>query len=167
MTMELTPPAVGSDGTLTVWILPKSAVADPTALKIAELDEALRVTYSMTTDGYNRASTQETQTDARLTLRDVPELPGSVSNSLEVTYVHGSDDDVMDPLVVEGDEVYVVERRAVENATDPATGQIVDVIAGVWGKPRKNAPTTNGNWTKTAKLFVRSVFEDVALVAGE
>lgn len=163
--LEQTPPAVSSDGTLTVWILPKSAITDVTAIPVSALDEALRVTYSMTTDGYQRTTSQETQTDERLTLRDVPELPGSVTNSLEVTYVHGSDDDVMDPLVTEGDEVYVVERRAVDNAVAPAASQTGDLIAGVWGKPRKNAPTRNGNWTKTAKLFVRSVHEDVPFSA--
>lgn len=164
MTLELTPPAVSSDGNLTVWIVPKSAITDPSKPDLSALGDALRVTYSMTTDGYQRTTTQETQTDPRLTLAEVPELPGSVSNSLEVTYVHGHDDDVMDPLVTEREEVYVVERRAVPNEQAVAAGDIVDVIAGIWGKPRKNAPTTNGNFTKTAKLFVRSITEDVALV---
>lgn len=163
MSLERTPPSVSSDGTLTVWILPASAVDDPTDIPVSALDEALRVTYSMTTDGYNRTSDQATETDPRLTLRDVPETPGSVTNSLEVTFVHGSDDDVMDPLVVEGDEVLVVERRAVPNEELPDDGQIVDALEGVWGKVRKNAPTANGKWTKTARMFVRAVHEDVVI----
>ena len=163
--LESTPKSVSSDGTFRVWVLGDSDLADPTAPSAAELTSAPSVTYSMTTDGYNRTSDQATETDPRLTLRDVPESPGAVTNSLELTYVHGSDDDVLDPLIVEGELAYVVERRAVNNAEEVAAGQKVDIIAGVWGKPRKNAPTTNGKWTKTAKLFVSSVIEDVELVA--
>lgn len=161
--LERTPPSVSSDGTLTVWILPKSAVPDALNIDVEDLDQALRVTYSMTQDGWNRTSDQATETDPRLTLRDVPETPGAVTNTLEVTYVHGSDDDVMDPLVIEGEEVVAIERRAVPNEVLPDEEQLFDVIEGVWGKVRKNAPTANGKWTKTAKLFVRNVYEDIVL----
>lgn len=161
--LEPTPKSVSSDGSFRVWVADEAGLADPTAPSAAELAAAPSVTYSMTTDGYARTTDQATETDPRLTLRDVPETPGAVTNSLELTYVHGSDDDVLDPVIVEGARACVIERRAVDNAEEPAAGQIVDVIIGEWGKPRKNAPTTNGKWTKTAKLFVSRVIEDVAL----
>lgn len=163
------PGAVDQDGTFLVLFVPDAGVADVDAPKAAELNAATAkdLTYSLTTSGYNRTTSQATDTDERLTLADVLETPGRVTESIELQYVHGSEDDIADPVLVEGAKGFIVERRAVDITAPFAAGQDVDIIPVTVGVPRKDNPTSNGKWTKTVRLFVRGkVARDVAVAAA-
>lgn len=149
---------------LAIVVIPKDDLVAPAGPSAAILNAAQDVTYSHTTDGLNATSNQETITDPRLSLEDVPESPGNVTHSLEVTYFYGHEEDELDPLLVEGEDVYYVIRDSVEVYDDFAAGQKVDVYAVRVGEPRKNR-ATNGKQTKTTKLFVQRKYSDVAVVA--
>lgn len=163
------PPAVDQDGTFTVLFVPEAGFVDHFSPTAAELNAATAIdlTYSLTTTGYNRTTSQATDTDERLTLADVLETPGRVTEGLEVQYVHGSADDVADPVLQNGVKGYIVDRRAVpiEDAFAAAQADI-DIIPVTVGQPRKDNPTANGKWTKTTKLFVRGKVARDVTVAG-
>lgn len=163
MAEELVPPSVSHDDNLTVVIVPKATLTAPAAPTAAILNSATRVTYSMTADGWNASNSQETETDPRLARRDQGETPGRVTDALETIHVYGSEDDVMDPLVVEGEDIYFVVRYSVPNETAFAAGQTVDVWSVTPGRKRKTI--TGGKQTKTTKQFVKNLLEDVAVVA--
>ena len=150
---------------LSIVVLPKADLVDPTAPTAAELNGAQDVTYSHTTDGLNATSTQATITDPRLSLEEVPEAPGSVTHSLEVTYFYGGAEDELDPLLVEGEDVFYVVRDSVDVYEEFAAAQTVDIYAARVGEPRKNR-ATNGKQTKTTKLFVQRKYTDVAVSAA-
>lgn len=161
------PGAVDQDGTFTVAFVPEAGIADVNAPSASELNAATvkDLTYSLTTSGYNRTTSQATDTDERLTLADVLETPGRITESLELQYVHGASDDIADPVIQEGVKGFIVERRAVDIGTF-AAAETVDIIPITFGVPRKDNPTSNGKWTKTVRLFVRGkVARDVAVVA--
>lgn len=149
---------------LAIVVIPAATLTDPEAPSAAILNAAQDVTYSHTTDGLNATSTQETITDPRLALQDVPEAPGTVAHSLEVTYFYGHDEDELDPLLVEGEDIYYVIRDSVDVREDFAAAQKVDIYSATVGEPRKNRQT-GGKQTKTTKLFVQRKFSDVAVVA--
>lgn len=162
------PGAVDQDGTFLVAFVPAAGITDVDAPSAAALNAntVKDLTYSLTTSGYNRTTSQATDTDERLTLADVLETPGRVTESLELQFVHGAEDDVADPVLQEGVQGFIVERRAVDITAAFAADQVVDVIPVTVGVPRKDNPTANGKWTKTVRLFVRGkVARDVAVVA--
>ena len=150
---------------LAIVVLPKASLVDPLLPSATELQAAQDVTYSHTTDGLNATSTQETITDPRLSLENVPESPGNVTNSLEVTYFYGDEELALDPLLVKDAELYVVVRDTVDVTEDFAAAQKVDVYSITVGAPRKNRET-NGKQTKTTKLFVQQKWVDVAVSAA-
>lgn len=149
---------------LAIIVIPAATLVDPLAPSAATLNAATDVTYSHTTDGLNATSTQETITDPRLSLEEVPEAPGTVSHSLEVKYFYGSLEDELDPLLTEGENVYYIIRDSVDVHEDFTAAQLVDIYAVRVGEPRKNRDT-NGKQTKTTKLFVTRKYTDVAVVA--
>lgn len=170
MTTETAPGAVDTDGTLLILIVPENGLANPAAPTLSELTAGTvkRITYSLTPDGWAHTTNEDSGTDDRLTLPTVFESRGKVTDSVELTYVYGSEDDVVDPLLVPGFKGFIVPRYAVENAVDLAADQEVDVIPFEAGVKRKNPPAANAKWTKTQKLFVRApgVQRDVKIVAG-
>ncbi|MGC5078458.1 hypothetical protein [Agrococcus sp. DT81.2] len=158
------PRNVDVDENLAIVVIPKADLPDPSAPSAAALNGATDVTYEHTTDGLNATSSQATVTDPRLSLRDVPEAPGTISHSLEVTYFYGDDELVLDTLLVEGDEVFYVIRDSVRVEEDFAADQKVDVYSAVVGEPRKNR-ATGGKQTKTTTLFVQRKYTDVLVAA--
>lgn len=168
MVFGTVPGAVDQDGTLTVAFVPEAGLANPASPTATELNAVtvIDLTYSLTTTGYNRTISQATDTDERLTLADVLETPGRVTESLEMQYVHGAADDIADPVIQEGVKGFIVERRAVAIGAFVAA-EDVDVIPVTFGVPRKDNPTANGKWTKTVKAFVSGqVQRDVPVAAG-
>lgn len=164
MTLETVPKSVRSDGTFRVAAVPSA----DNALSVAKLTAVTTkaITYSLTPTGYNRSESQEATKDERLTLAQVLEQPGAVTTELEVQYVYGDAADVAQPFLTEGTSFNIVERRAVDNATDWTVGQKVDVIPVLCGKQRKDPPTKNGVWTITQKLFITGpVLENQTLIA--
>jgi hypothetical protein len=170
MTFEDTPGSVDTDGTLLVLIVPEDGLADPRNPKLSELTATTvkRITYSLTPDGWAHTTNEDSGTDDRLTLPTSFESRGKVTDSLEVGYVYGAEDDVADPLLVPGFRGFAVARYAVENSVDLAADQEVDVIPFEAGVKRRNPPAANAKWSKTQKLFVRApgVQRDVKIVAG-
>ena len=162
--LEPNPRNVDSVGNLKVWYLDRDDVTDPSALEASALDNSRAITYSMPPGGYNRTETEATQTDPREGKVDEGEAPGAITNSVEITYFYGRDEDVLAPLVVKDEEGYIVDRRSIPNAAAAAAGQKVDVLAGYWGKPRSQPPNSNPKQIKMCKFYVTQVFNDVVLV---
>lgn len=154
------PRNVDVDENLAIVVIPKATLTTPETPSAAILNAATDVTYEHTTDGLNATSTQATITDPRLALRDVPEAPGTISHSLEVTYFYGDEELELDTLLVEGAEVFYVVRDSVNVETDFTAAQKVDVYSAVVGEPRKNR-ATGGKQTKTTTLFVQRKYTDV------
>lgn len=162
---EPIPPSVNSDGNLTVWLLDATDIADLTSISAALLTDERRVTYSMTPDGFSFRPTTTTEEDPRLALKNVPQTAGSTTFTCTAQYVYGSENDVMDPLVVEGARAIVVARYSVENGEDPEAGQLVDAWAGSWNTPVKDPSTRNSKQTKTTQFLPSQWEPDVELVA--
>lgn len=165
---KLVPGSVGNDDNLLILVVPKDGVANPDAPTVAELNAATvkDVTYSLTADGWNTTRNQDTTTDDRLTLGDVLEQPGRKTNSLEIKYVFGADDDVADPLFVEGFEGVAYARYAVPYTQDIAADDEFEKWPFKAGVKRVDAPAANGKWTKTQKLFVTGPVGEAKAVTG-
>jgi len=164
MTLENTPKSVESDGTFRLWFVPDGS--NPKSAAILNGATAKSITYSMVPGGFKRDTNEETVSDERLSLKQMLERPGSVTDSIEVQYVFGDEDDVANAALAEGVEGSIVARYAVPNETDATAAQLVDIAKVRCGKQRKNQPVRNGVWVKTQKLFVIApVEDDVALIA--
>jgi len=161
----LIPENIESDGTLLLLAAPRSSFATwpPTA---AQLNAATTkdITYSLTSDGWNHAKTQETTTDDRLTLREILAKPGRVTHAVGIKYFYGSEEDVADPLFIEGEEIVICPRYAVPYEQETAAGDKFDFLVLECGTKRRDAPAANGRWTKSQDLHPRSkVLEDVVI----
>src|SRR3546814_10549220 len=88
--LEVVPPGQSSDGRGLVLFVP--TIADPTAPTVAELTAGTvkPLTYSLVPDGFRHETTENTITDGRYTLKQVLELAGTVTDTLEVQYVSGT-----------------------------------------------------------------------------
>lgn len=169
MALEDVPAGQASDGYGLVLFVPKAGLAHPGEPTVAELTAptVVPLTYSLTGDGYARTTTVNTITANRFTLRQTIEVDGTITDTLEVTYVYtNTEEDVARLTLKEGTEGYIVDRLAVANEVPIAAGQLVDVIPFKASVSRKNAPTTNSELTRTQKLNVTGdVKRDVAVVA--
>lgn len=163
MPIEATPLSVAADGNLLVAFVP-SGNALSVAVLVAATTKA--ITYSMTPSGFNRATTQDTISDERLTLAQLLEQAGRVKETLEVEYVYGDTGDVAKVALAKDVTGFIVARYAIPNATAWTVGQKADVIPIKCGVQAKSAPTANGVFTIKQKLFVTgAVTTDGVLVA--
>jgi hypothetical protein len=163
----LIPDNVESDGTLLLLAAPRSAFTTWPP-KLSEVDSAVvkDITYSLTVDGWNPSKTTEDVDDARLTLREVLSDFGRTTHAVSLKYFYGSEDDIVDPLFVEGDLIVIFARYAVPYEQDTAVGDLFDIFTLKVGPKVKDIPTANGKWTKTVPLKPRTkVLEDYALTA--
>ena len=164
MALEPTPLSVASDGNLLVAFVPSGS--NPLSVAILAGGTTKAITYSLTPSGFNRATTQDTINDERLTLAQLLEQAGRIKESLEVEYVFGDAGDVAKVALTEGVAGFIVARYAIPNATAWTIAQKVDVIPIRCGKQAKSAPTANGVFTIKQKLFVTgSVTTDGVLIA--
>lgn len=161
------PGNVETDGNLLLLLAPMSTITSwPPKQGDLELETTIDITYSLTVDGWNHTKTQEDTTDERLTLREVLGGFGKVTHALSLTYFYGSPDDVVDPLLVEGDEYAVFARYAKPYEQDIAPTDEWDILRMIAGTKVRNAPAANGKWTKTQALKPRAVaLEDYKLAA--
>lgn len=152
MALETVPASSQSDGRWRITFVPKTA----NALSVAALKGATAkpLTYSFTPDGFNRTINQATVSDPRLTLLQVLERPGKVTETLEVKYVESSDPASADAILVAGLEGKLNVRRGLGNEEDYATGQKADVLTFVAGVKRPDAPTENGVDTVSQTLYI-------------
>lgn len=162
--LEPTPKSVATDGNMRVAFVPSGS--NPKSVAILNGGTTKLITYSLTPSGFNRGGSEETISDERLTLKQLLEAAGVSTETLEVQYVYGDAGDVASTALAEGVEGFIVARYALPNATDFAVAQKADIIPIRCGRQRKDAPTRNGVFTKTQKLFVVGVVEnDAALIA--
>lgn len=164
MALETVPQSTQSDGRWRITYVPSGANALSVAILIGVT--AKPITYSLTPDGFNWATTQATVDDKRLTLDQDLSRPGKKTETLEIKYVASSDPGSAAVLFVEGLEGKLNVRRGVANATAPAVAQLADVISFVAGAQRPDAPTENGLDTISQTLYITSpTVRGAALIA--
>ena len=168
MPLEEVPPGTVSDGNGLVLFVP--TIADPSAPKVSELTASgvVKLTYSITGDGYNHTVTSNSVTANRLTLRNQITYDGTEVDDLSITYVYtNTDSDVVRIALPQGTTGFIVERWAVANEVNVAAEQLVDVLPINAGLPIKNAPATNTELTRTQRLNVTGkVHRDVEVVTA-
>lgn len=163
MAAEAVPLSVATDGNFRVAFVP-SGNALSVAVLVAGTTKDL--TYSFTPAGFNRQTTEEMVNDERLTLLQVLQQLGRVTDKLDVQYVFGDSGDVAKAALTYGATGFIVARYAIPNATAWTIGQKVDVIPIKCGKQMKDAPTANGVFTIKQQLAVTgTVTDDGVLVA--
>jgi hypothetical protein len=167
-TTALIPDNVDSDETLLILACPRSAITTwPPKLSDVDAPTTKDITYSLTTDGWNHGKTQDTNTDDRLTLREVLGSPGRVTHDVGVKYFYGlPETDVVDPMFVENTDLVIFARYAVPYEQESSTDDLWDIFQVKAGTKVRNPPTAGGKWTKSQQLFPRAkVLEDVKLAA--
>lgn len=162
------PPAVDQVGNLTIWWV-GGTITDPTAVKAAtELGAATsyRVTYSFINGGFPVDSTHEKTTDERLTLLNVLESLGRITETFGdgIEYVDssaaGSAAVVLKPTApatsVSG---YFVVRPNTPQGTLAAASQKGTVYPVTLGKPRRGTLDGQGKfrWKQQVVLTAPSV----------
>ena len=166
MALEETPGSVGTDGNLTIWFVPGEE-ADALSKAVLDAPTTKRITYSLTPDGFNHTVDEATIEDGRLALKQQLQRAGTVTDTLELSYVYGADDDVARVALTADAKGWIVARYAVDNAAAvTATTHKVDIIPVSCGVQRKSAPARNAVFTIVQKLFVTgTVLRDQAVVA--
>lgn len=150
-------PGVASDGTGLLLFVPKGGIADINAPSEAELTavSVKKLTYSLIPGGFNHTTTENPVTSGRWTARQVIELPGTIQDSVELTYVTTqTNNDIARTVLAEGTEGYLVVREAIPNGTPIQDGQLVTVIPGRAGVQRTVPPTENTEWQKIQRWYV-------------
>lgn len=168
MAIEEVPTGTPSDGRGLVLFVP--TIANPAAPTVAELSggTVVKLTYSITGDGYARTTTINEVTANRLTLRQTLQYDGTEVDTLSITYVYtNTEDDVVRIALPQGTSGYICERWAVLNEDPIAAGDIVDIIPVTASVSVKNAPVANQELTRTQRLNVTGpVQRDVVVVAA-
>lgn len=160
MAAEEIPQSVNSDGNLRITAVAEAGDAKSAAALAAGTD----LTYSLKT--FNRAITEATVEDPRLTLKQVLRQPGKITENIEVQGVFGSVDDQAYAFCEEGSVIKVAVRYSVPNETDWAAAQIADILHVKCGKRRKDAPVENGIQTYMQTWYpVQPTEEDAVLSA--
>ena len=163
MPLEDVPAGTAADGRGLVLFVP--AIADPSAPTVAELtaETVVPLTYSLVPDGFRHATTENTISSGRYTLKQVLELPGTVTDTLEVQYVINSP---AEETLEEGATGFIYHRLGVPNETAPEAAQKGDVLPIRAGVQRKVAPTANTELAKVQKLFITGAVHRDAVTAG-
>ena len=168
MALEPVPASTQSDGKWRITNVPAGSNAKSVA--ILNGGTAKPITYGLTADGFTSDKTQATVADKRLTLIQDLSRPGKITETYGFKAVASTDaasaDMILKGLSQSGAESQFFVRRAVDNATVHTVGQIGDLVTGIVGVRRPNAPVENGVDTAEYALFVTKPTEsDVVLVA--
>lgn len=168
MALENVPASSQSDGKWRITYVPTGSSAKSVA--ILNGATAKPITYGLTQDGWNHTTTQAEATDPRLTLIQNLKRPGKIDETLELIAVASetvdSADQVLQGLAVSGAEAQFLVRRAVGNDVTHTVGQKADLVTGVVGVRRPNAPVENGVDTASYTVFITKPTErQIALVA--
>lgn len=168
MPLENVPASSQSDGRWRITNVPGGSNAKSVAILNAA--PAKPITYGITAGGWDHQTSQATVEDKRLTLIQDLSRPGKVSETLNVTVVASADpasaDAILQALSESQAESQFVVRRAVANGDTHAVAQKADIITGVVGVRRPDAPTENGVDTAQYAIYITKPTErNVALVA--
>lgn len=168
MANESVPASSQSDGRWRITNVPSGSSAKSVA--ILNGGTAKPVTYGIVAGGWAFDRTQAEVVDARLTLSQDMSRPGKIKETLEITVVESADsasaDRILAALAASQNETQFLVRRAVANGDAHAIGQTGDLITGVVGVRRPQAPTENGvDTAKYGFFFTKPTETDVTLVA--
>lgn len=168
MPIENVPASTQSDGRWRITNVPSGSNAKSVA--ILNGGTAKPITYGITSGGWDHQTNQATVEDKRLTLVQDLARPGKVTETLNVTVVASADvasaDAILQTLADSQAESQFVVRRAVANGDTHALAQKADIITGVVGVRRPDAPVENGVDTAQYQIYVTKPTErNVALVA--
>lgn len=168
MPLENVPASTQSDGRWRITQVPSGSNAKSVA--ILNGATAKPVTYGIVAGGWDYQRNQATVEDKRLTLVQDLSRPGKVTETLEITVVEsadvGSADRILAALAESQVETQFLVRRAQANGDAHATGQKGDILTGVVGVRRPQAPVENGvDTAKYSLFFTKPTETDVALVA--
>jgi hypothetical protein len=166
MALEAVPTGVVADGNwLIMFVATIANTAAPTAAEI-NAGTSKKLTYSIAGDGYKHDITVNTVTVNRLTLAQVLQYDGTITDDLEISYVYtNAAGDVARLALPVNTTGYIVERPVIPNSQAVAAADLVDVIPIKAGLQRRNAPASNAEATITQKLNVTGVVQrNVAVV---
>lgn len=164
MPLDATPQSSQSNGRWKIAYVPSGS--NPLSVAILKGVTTKNATYSFTPDGFNWSITQAEVEDKRLTLVQDLTRPGKKKETLELKYVASSDADSAAVVFTEGLAGFFVVRRGVDNATDWAVAQKVDVITFLLGAQRPDAPVENGVDTISQTAFITSVTQRQATLVA-
>ena len=165
------PTSVTSEGNVIVQFGPAIAATDAPKLTEASATGAVPLHCALTKDGLVLGGDQESGTDDRLCSRQSFEIPGSYTDTLDITYVYNPQatlpaDNLAYTTLKQGVTGFVVVRWGTPHETALAVGDKVDVYPVTAGIQRKQAPEANATLKTSQKLFVTGpVQRDVALLA--
>ncbi len=168
MAIEATPASTQSDGRWRITNVP--AASNAKSVAILNGATAKPITYGITAGGWDQQVSQATVEDKRLTLLQDLSRPGKVTETLNVTVVASADvnsaDRVLAGLSASQAESQYAVRRAIGNEVTHTVGQLADIITGVVGVRRPDAPVENGVDTAQYTIYITKPTErDVALIA--
>lgn len=152
------------DENVSILVIPKEDLPNPAAPSVAVLAAAPDMTFEHTTDGAVPTASQTTKDDPRYAQRNVQTALDKTTRAFAPTYFVDDEELELDPLMVEGAELYYVFRYGVHIEDDFAVGQKVDVWPITVGL-RSRGVATGGKLTRTATLAIGTVIEDAVLVA--
>ncbi|WP_417556163.1 hypothetical protein [Microbacterium sp.] len=168
MTFENIPSSSQSDGRWRITNVPGGD--DATSVAILNGATAKPLTYGLTPDGWARTVTQATVEDKRLTLLQDLSRPGKVTEAVEIKVVASADpasaDAILKGLSASQAESQFVQRQGVGNDVAHEVDQVADILTGVVGVRRPDAPVENGVDTASYTLYLtKPTRNEVALVA--
>lgn len=166
MALEPVPASSQSDGRWRIT----AVEGEEDATSAAVLEAASPITYGITAGGWDHQVTQAQVADPRLTLMQDLSRPGKISETLTVTVVESasmtSAHQVLLALSESQEEVQFAVRRAVANGDVHEVGQKADIITGVVGVYRPDAPVENGVDTGQFSISItKPTRRNVTLVA--
>lgn len=165
MAAETVPASVNTDGNFTLWWIP-GTTGNPLSKAVIEAGTSKLITYSLTGDGWSHGTDETVFEDPRLTLAQVLQDLGRVTDTLELKYVFGDAGDVAKAALTPGTRGWFVARYAKPNDTTVTVGDKLDVLPVKLGVQRKVAPTANGVFTIIQKAVLKGVvIRDVVAVA--
>ena len=163
-------PSTPADGNVKVVVA--TAVADPSAPTVAELEAAVDISCYLTPDGFAFAQEQAVITDDRLCSRQTFNKAGRKSYTLTLTGIDNTNseyetdsNDFVDTLA-EGASRVVYARYGLPYEEAFAAAQKVRVIPIDVGAKTEMAPEANSVLRSTVNTFVSGPSELVEVVAG-
>ena len=163
-------PSTPADGNVKVVLA--TALADPDAPTVAELEAAVDISCYLTPDGFAFAQEQAVITDDRLCSTQTFNKGGRKSYTLTLTGIDNTNsdneaqyNDFVDTLV-EDSSLFVVARYGIPYEEEYAAPQTVRVIPIDVGAKTELAPEANSVLRATVNTFVSGPSELVQVVAG-
>lgn len=165
--MATAPLAMATNGNILALIV--TAISNMAAPTVAEVTAGTVIDASCYFTELNLSLNENTVEDVRLCTKQVFEVPGDYTESVEVTYTYNPPSATNDKArlaLVEGSVKYLVVRYGIDPDTTIIAGDFVDVYKFRSGKQRKNTPARNSVHTMTQKLFLSAVTKNDVTIAA-